>query len=342
MARTIDLATHEQEFTTLLQSYIQSGKINFLIGSGASMPAIQAASNIEQQINALLLEKKEKQANLRALEFIEELSEKNSSLGQGTGTVEVTGTVEAYTKFITIVDSILFERKNLLLPRQANIFTTNYDMFVEYAARKIPSLILNDGFVRAAGTNTDYPFAPERYSDRTYRSGAVYSHLSEVPTINLIKLHGSLSWRNNGNSIVYDSRPFTPLSASEKNDDKTVAKRLEEFFLILPNLRKFHATMMDRVYYDLLRIFANAMDQENAVLMVFGFSFEDEHILDITRRALRNPTAQLLIFAYDHATVAAFEQKFAIHRNAVVISPKAGEFTDFSQLTGLLTNAVHA
>lgn len=342
MARTIDLATQEQEFAALLQSYIQSGKINFLIGSGASKPAIQAAGDIEQQINALLLGNNVKQANLRTLEFIEELSEKNAALIQGTGTAEVNATAEAYTQFIAIVDTILFERKNLLLPRQANIFTTNYDMFVEFASRKIPSLILNDGFVRTAGTVTDYLFAPERYSDRTYRSGAVYSHLSEVPTINLIKLHGSLSWRNNGKSIVYDSKPLTQLSPTDKNDDEKVAGHLGKFFLILPNLRKFHATMMDRVYYDLLRIFANAMDQENAVLMVFGFSFEDEHILDITRRTLRNPTAQLLIFAYDPATAASFEQKFAMHRNAVVISPKAGEFTDFARLTGLLRNAIHA
>lgn len=342
MARRIDLATHEQEFSALLQSYIQSGRINFLIGSGASIPAIEAAGNIEHQIDTLLLENKEKEANLRVLEFIDELSQKNSSLEQGTGGVEVTSTAAAYTKFISVVDSILFERKNLLLPRQANIFTTNYDMFLEYSARKIPSLILNDGFVRTAGTNADYPFAPERYSDRTYRSGAVYSHLSEVPTINLIKLHGSLSWRNAGNSIAYNSQPFIPLSPLYKDDDKKVAERLEEFFLILPNLRKFHATMMDRVYYDLLRIFANAMDQENAVLMVFGFSFEDQHILDITRRALRNPTAQLLIFAYDHETVAAFEHKFAMHRNAIVISPKVGEVTDFSRLTELLINAIHA
>lgn len=342
MARKIDLATHEQDFAQLLQSYIQSGKINFLIGSGASRPAIQTAGDIEKQINALLLDKKDSQANLLALEFIEDLSEKNASLVQETGTVEVNNTAEAYTQFIAIVDSILFERKNLLLPRQANIFTTNYDLFVEHASRKIPTLILNDGFVRTAGIDADYPFSPERYSDRTYRSGTVYSHLSEVPTINLIKLHGSLSWRNKGNFIVYDSRPLTKLSAPDKDEDKKVVEKLEQFFLILPNLRKFHATMMDRVYYDLLRIFANAMDQENAVLLAFGFSFEDEHILDITRRALRNPTAQLLIFAYDSAMVTAFEQKFAMHRNVVVISPKAGEFTDFSRLTALLKNAVPA
>lgn len=342
MARIIDLTTQEQEFAALLQSYIQSGNINFLIGSGASKPAIQVAGDIEQQINALLLENKMKQANLRTLEFIEDLSQKNAALIQGTVTAEVNDTVEAYAQFISVVDNILFERKNLLLPRQANIFTTNYDMFVEFASRKIPSLVLNDGFVRTAGTVTDYPFAPEHYSDRTFRSGPVYSHLSEVPTINLIKLHGSLSWRNNGNSISYDSQPITPLSPADKNDDAKVDGHLRKFFLILPNLHKFHVTMMDRVYYDLLRIFANSMDRENAVLMVFGFSFDDEHILDITRRALRNPTAQLLIFAYDPATVATFKQKFAMHRNAVVISPKAGEFTDFSRLTELLRNALHA
>lgn len=342
MARTFELATAEHDVAQLLQSYIQSGRISFLIGSGASRPAIETAGDIEKQINKLLMEGKEAEANLLALDFIEDLNEKNDALLKGGGNADVKATVEAYAAFIAIVDRILFERKNVLLPRQANVFTTNYDSFIEHASQRIPTLILNDGFSRAPGTDAEYPFEPERYSDRTYRSGAIYSHPSEVPAVNLVKLHGSLCWKSSGTSVVYDPMMHAALSEDEKKNETKVVEELQKYFLVFPNLKKFHATLMDRVYYGLLRIFANALDQENALLISFGFSFEDEHILDITRRALRNPTATLLIFVHDPTTVGAFEQKFAMNRNAIIVSPGVGQLTDFHRLTGLLENVVPA
>ncbi len=47
---------------------------------------------------------------------------------------------------------------------------------------------------------------------------------------------------------------------------------------------------MDSTYYELLRIYNNELDREGTLLVSFGFSFGDKHILDITRRALKNPT----------------------------------------------------
>lgn len=320
-----------------LQPYIQSGNINFLLGSGASMPAIQTAGSIEKEIDDLLRDGKEKDADLKALEFIQTLCGKHAA--KTPADAEMAQTMKAYVDFLTIVDQLLFERKNLLLPRQANLFTTNYDLFVERAASAIPTLTINDGFVRTPTNGTTFPFAPERYFDRVYRAGGAYNHPSEVPTINLIKLHGSLSWHKQDEAVVYKANLIPPLSTKDKADPEKVAAQLEKYFLILPNLRKFHTTMMDRVYYDLLRIFANAMDRENALLVCFGFSFADEHILDITRRALRNPTAQLLIFSHDHDT-AAYEEKFAAQRNAAIISPVEGEKIDFSRLNDLLKSAL--
>src|SRR5690606_17804669 len=139
--------------------------------------------------------------------------------------------------------------------------------------------VLNDGFDRTSAIRTSFPFAPERYFDRTFRSGSVYGHQIEVPTINLIKLHGSLSWRQEHDGIAFKPSRVPKLAAGDKANADKVKEYLEKHFVVLPNLKKFHSTLMDRVYYDLLRIFANTMDRGNALLIAFGFSFVDEHIL---------------------------------------------------------------
>jgi len=94
---------------------------------------------------------------------------------------------------------------------------------------------------------------------------------------------------------------------------------------------------MESNYYELLRIYANELDRENALLIAFGFSFGDEHILSITRRALKNPTLRLLVFAYDEPARDTFLALFEGHHNVEVIAPTAGEtiaFGDFNAAWG--------
>ena len=100
-------------------------------------------------------------------------------------------------------------------------------------------------------------------------------------------------------------------------------------------MRKFESTLLDRVYFDLLRLYSNALEMENALLFTFGFSFADEHILDITRRALRNPTAKLVVFAFSQKDANSFEEKFSTHRNVLIIKPTDGKHIDFPALNSL-------
>ncbi|WP_157016656.1 SIR2 family protein [Mesorhizobium xinjiangense] len=340
MADVFEPGDDHESASEFLLPYIQSGNINFLLGSGASFPAMPTAGNIEKEIDAFLTKKEEISANAKCVEFIENINAVHASIGKAGVPADVSKTLEGYTEFVRTLDRLLFSRKNLLLPRQANIFTTNYDMFVECAASLSPSVILNDGFDRTTGLTNRFPFTPERYFDRTYRSGGVYEHEIEIPTINLIKLHGSLSWRSDNSEVVFEASGIPALSKAAKADAGEVTKYLERHFLILPNMRKFHTTLMDRVYYDLLRLYANALDRGNAILFCFGFSFADEHIFDITRRALRNPTAQLIIFAFDQAAATDYQGKFAKQRNAVVIAPPAGKVIDFALLNKLLASVL--
>jgi len=336
MARILGI----ENFTKQLEAYIQSGNLNFLIGSGASLPAIKLAGDIERDINELLESGKETEANVLALDFIQKLEVQNSQISIGSQDSDATKTLKYYIDFLAAVDRLLFERKNYLLPRQAGIFTTNYDMFFEHAASQLPSLILIDGFDRTTLLNGNFHFAPEQFLDRTYRSVSVYTRQSEVPTINLFKLHGSLNWSRLSDKITFMQTSPDHLDQDALADPNKVEGALKKRTLILPNLHKFSSTLLDRVYYDLLRFFTNSIEKENAILISFGFSFSDEHILDITRRALRNPTSQLIIFAYDAETVEKLLEKFMSQRNALIISPNDGENIDFQKFIELLNNVI--
>jgi hypothetical protein len=338
MALILNIGANNEAASKFLEPYIQSGTLNFLIGSGASCPAVKTAGNIEVEINALLASGNENEANKKCLDFIGEINGAHQKIinSSDAGVREV---AEGYGKFLYVVDEILFARKNILLPRQANIFSTNYDLFIEHAASLLPTIILNDGFDRSAGLGSEFMFRPERYFDRTYRSGPVYGHQTEIPTINLIKLHGSLSWRRRTDTVVFDSVPVPPLSSAQEADPAVTAF-LEKHFLILPNLKKFHSTLLERIYYDLLRLFSKAMDHQNVVLMCFGFSFADEHLLDITRRALRNPTSHLVIFSYDEGSSAAYEAKFSEQRNVTVLVPEATTTIDLARFAKILSSVL--
>ncbi|WP_161492679.1 MULTISPECIES: SIR2 family protein [unclassified Rhizobium] len=305
------------------------------------MPAIKVAGNIEAEINSLLIGGNVADADLKALEFIEELAETNVDLLADIDDQPITETLANYTEFLSAVDGILFERKNILLPRQANIFTTNYDLFIEKAASKLPNVTLTDGFDRTSAVGSRYVFSPEKYFDRTYRSGSSNERIAELPVMNLIKVHGSLSWQRDGDKEIRFASNGVSLSGHvQKNNPGAVSIALAKRAVILPNVRKFESTLMERVYFDLLRLYSNCMDRDNALLIAFGFSFADEHILDITRRALRNPTAQLLIFAYSSANVAAFSDKFSQNRNVTVINPGAGPPIDFKVFNSILRQVI--
>lgn len=329
MAKKLEL---NDDLIKKLVPYFQSGHLNFIIGSGASFPAIQLAGNIESEINALIALDEEHEANVKAIEFAEQILAKHFANPKHAQTIT---TEENYKNFLNNLDTLLYNRHDILIPKQASIFTTNYDMFIEGAASGIPSIILNDGFDRSTLLNGKYRLAPDRYYDRVYRSGAVFSRQTEVPTINLIKLHGSLNWERSDAEIFYRFSQYTYLSTEQKQNQGFVKGQIEKFAMILPSLRKFGSTLLDRTYYDLLRLYSNSLDKENSLLAAFGFSFADDHILDITKRALRNPTLQLIIFGFDANSVAIFEQKFSSNKNVTIIAPPTDSnigFAEFNQV----------
>jgi hypothetical protein len=80
---------------------------------------------------------------------------------------------------------------------------------------------------------------------------------------------------------------------------------------------------------------SNELDKENTLLIVIGFSFADEHILKITKRALKNPTLRVIIFCYKKEEKDAYTEKFCSFNNVCIIYSETDKI-DFSQLNSII------
>lgn len=341
MAHILNIEEVGKDIRKALARSFQSGNVNFLIGSGASTPAIPAAGQIEQEIADLIEAGDEDNARLQMYNFLAGIQEPTNAIITGEEHADNQQTLAHYTAFLGIVQTILSERRTTLLPKQATIFTSNYDLFIEKASISYPALKLNDGFTRVPSLDNRMEYSSRNFFNTIYNTGNLYNYKVEIPCINLIKLHGSLSWHKDGDEIVFS------VSVKEMLPEEKTPTQIREFnegyAVVLPQTAKFRTTLMDRTYYELLRIYANELDRENSLLVSFGFSFGDEHIRDITRRALKNPTLRLIAFAYSDADRASFEQIFSGHNNVEIIAPSEGANIDFVKfndaLRGLLPKA---
>ena len=233
----------------------------------------------------------------------------------------------------------MLERKTNILEKQVTIFTTNYDLFVEAAAESFPSLILNDGFDRKPNLLDRAVYSTRKFFDTVYHRGPLYNYVTEIPSVNLIKLHGSLSWSKDGDELTYAIKETELLTDEELNNEEEVSSYLNGHDLILPHKGKFHETLMGRTYYDLLRIYSNELDKENSLLIAFGFSFLDEHIYDLTQRVLKNPSLILVIFAFNGEAKNGYEEKFAGFSNVTIIwAPE--DCIDFARFNHILNSSI--
>lgn len=320
----------------------QSANINFLIGSGASLPAIRVLGDIENELEALVRAGNDEEYFSKAEQFLESVWRATDVLLKRKRAYEdqlpaLTGLVEDthqnYTAFFHALEMLLTRRRSGLLPRRINLFTTNYDLFIENAAVTNNNIILNDGFRQRADIYNRMLFDAKCFYQTVHATGNLYNYSVELPTVNLIKLHGSLSWFKYQQDIYYHIQEMKPEAF------ETSVKRQEwvnSHQLVLPRKDKFRETVLDNVYYDLLRTYSNELDKEGTLLVVFGFSFADEHIETLTKKALRNATLKLIIFAYNEASKLLFTEKFRDYSNVdVVYTP--GVALDFSKANEIIT-----
>lgn len=267
---------------------------------------------------------------------------------------------EEYKAFGDNLYRLFSERSNPVLDRQLNIFTTNYDPILELIFDNSKKMLYNDGF---EGRIHPY-FSTDNFSKSYYRQAVFSNRKAEIPSVNIFKIHGSVTWSIDpicGEIQYVDYRKnllefekslrklFNQdiLSEIEKRILPTPTEKLTEcitaiiesdilddlvneveqyrnaiqqyhntFLIVNPTKEKFFSTVTNKNYYELLRIFSNELEKENTLLIVYGFSFRDEHLLDLTRRSMLNPSLKLLVFCYDNDAHKSYESLFKDVKNS--------------------------
>ena len=308
-----------------MKEIIQSSNLNFLIGAGLSTPFLPLLNDIEKRLTT---EKDEIKRIPIYKEYFEKVMLPNLDILEGTiEKIKISDyqkTYQAYKSFFEVISFILLNRKSTILSKQANIFTTNIDIFMEMSMEE-SNLEYNDGFSGQLNPS----FSLSNFKKSISKRSLHFENISEIPVFNLIKMHGSLTWNKNKEEIL-----FSKLSHFDKELIK--ANNLdfmidyEKIAVINPEPKKFKETVIDLTYYELLRMYSSELEKENTVLFVMGFSMADDHIKEITiRSADSNPTLKIYILCYDYNTIASMEKKMNIgklkYSNIEIIGPEDEE-----------------
>lgn len=175
-----------------------------------------------------------------------------------------------------------------------HIFTTNYDRLIEEGA-DIAGLHLIDRFVgslnpifRSSRLDIDMHYNPPgiRGEPRYLEGVAKYT-----------KLHGSIDWvETDTNNIRKIGMPFGAKTLAPFLEAANVPENYQKV-LIYPNSSKDRETS-EYPYVELFRDFAAALCRPNSTLVVYGYSFGDDHINRIIADMLTIPSTHLVIIAY--------------------------------------------
>lgn len=373
----------DDNFLSNLKHIFSGCRVNFLLGAGFSANVLGILDNNEVIFEFLRTCKetgstqKDKIKILNAYMYWDYFYRCFYPISKKMFDVEL----ENYFNFSQILYTILSEKSNPALDKQANIFTTNYDPIIEISFDH-SNCICNDGFEGRISP----AFSTDNYSKAYLRQAVVSNRKAEIPSVNLLKLHGSVTWKKceESEEILYQQyeellncfcdkyrdlfkldlinniknhfKNSTKENIKDKidailNDDlldnelvnvsqyeKMLAEYKGSFLIVNPTKEKFYDTLLNKNYYELLRIFSNELEKENTLLIVEGFSFKDEHILDLTKRSMLNPSLKLLIFCYDEQAVKDYEKIFNDSKNHnityVCIDGKNLTIREFNEILG--------
>lgn len=348
---------------TAFKQLFSGCRVSFLLGAGFSADVLELLDNNEIIFEALdqylltpLDDKSRKKALiLRSFLYWSFFTSCIAPIEENIGDELPT----QYYDFEKNLYTIFSERGNPALDRQFCIFTTNYDPIIEIAFDN-SNCICNDGFEGRICPR----FSTDNYSKSYYRQAVYSNRKAEIPSLNLVKLHGSLTW---GDDMVEDGIVYRNYSTVIENFvekyaylfDSSISYIIHEsiskaqnkddailhidifvhgatlnslinnfefytsfleaykntFIIVNPTKEKFSNTLLNKNYYELLRIFSNELEKENTLLVSFGFSFRDEHIMDLIKRSMLNPALKLLVFFYKQKDIEDYQERFEYPQN---------------------------
>lgn len=253
-----------------MQRMFSSSNINVLIGSAFSLPYLKTLKDIEKRLSDAIESGDKKQEYIIKQEFFEQ------SIAPVLG-IDFEGTdfVDKRT-FIKLLTDIVALRETSIVHKVINVFTTNYDNLIENAL-EMNRVDYFDGFEGRINPR----FSTANYGKLICKQTELSGRLSEVVSVNLFKIHGSLFWKEEKGEICFEdfNRKLVDISLAADQDE--FLESYSKLAIINPEKNKFNSTVMNSNYYDQIRMFANELERQNTILLAFGFSFADEHILQI-------------------------------------------------------------
>ncbi len=106
---------------------------------------------------------------------------------------DVVSTQNNYAKLMRALEMLLTRRRTGLLPRRINLSRLTMICSLRMRRLKNNNVILNDGFRQRADIYNRTVFDAKCFYQAIHATGNLYNYSVELPTVNLIKLHGSLS-----------------------------------------------------------------------------------------------------------------------------------------------------
>lgn len=168
---------------------------------------------------------------------------------------------------------------------------------------KYESFVFNDGSNGYFNRILD----SANYNKSVAYRGLNDSYLNELPTLSLIKPHGSMNWER------------------EQEDNILIRQSIvENPVVVKPTGLEGQETFLNNHFHDMLRVFQLELDKPQSILIVIGFSFQDKHIAKMLNRSLKNPELNVFIFCYSESDKQIILTNLGLSdcpRNLNVITP---------------------
>lgn len=284
-----------------LRYFAMTKRLNFLIGSGASVPAIPLMSSFRSN------DISDEEANNFLSDKVKEVSKKVlEDNSKASDEEDIKAVLKRYSEFIKVILQLLYHANSRQVTKNINIFTTNYDLFIE---KSLDELMKYESFVFNDGANGYFNriLDSANYNKSVAYRGLNDNYLNELPTLSLIKPHGSMNWERN------------------QEDNILIRKSVvENPVVVKPTGIESQETFLNNHFHDMLRVFQLELDKPQSILIVIGFSFQDKHIAKMLNRSLKNPELNVFIFCYsefDKQTIFTNLSLSDCPRNLNVITP---------------------
>lgn len=167
------------------------------------------------------------------------------------------------------VRTLLALRSNLLSRSSITIFTTNYDTLLEDALA-LEGIHVNDGFMGAA---IGY-----------WRPDISFSNKFGI---NVVKLHGSIDWYQDGNGALLRMRDGVYHLKNENSN-----------LFIYPQATKYLETQKDPFAALFARLRERLNSELDNILVAAGYSFRDSHINAEIELALRSQNSKTILIVF--------------------------------------------